>query len=157
MIDQNNKFKKVIGDGRRDELNLALEAIHFGFKALISKPDKRLAEIGYSRIHHRVLYFIGRHANCSVNELLKVMDVSKQYLNRPLRQLADDGYVLVKIDRKDRRVRRIKLSAQGEKLEFELSNEQRLRFETVFEVAGPQAEAGWRKVMQLMASSADTK
>jgi DNA-binding MarR family transcriptional regulator len=157
MVDQNNKFKKVIGDGRRDELNLALEAIHFGFKALISKPDEQLAEIGYSRIHHRVLYFIGRHANCSVNELLKVMDVSKQYLNRPLRQLTDDGYVRVKIDSKDRRVRRIKLSGQGEKLEFELSNDQRLRFEAVFEVVGPQAEAGWRKVMQLMASSADTK
>lgn len=138
---------------RNDELNLALEAIHFGYRALIARPDERLAEISYSRVHHRVLYFIARNEGCSVNQLLALMGVSKQYLNRPLRQLTEDAYVLVNVDERDKRVKRIKLSKAGAGLEFELSNDQRKRFERVFQEAGPQAEAGWRKVMSLLVAS----
>jgi len=156
MIDLKNKNRKYSGSRNRNlELNQALEAIHFGFKTLISKPDERLAEIAYSRVHHRILYFIARNSECSVNELLEVMGVSKQYLNRPLRQLTEDGYVDVKQDSQDKRVKRIKLSKQGIKLEFELTEDQRKRFEKVFKSAGPQAEAGWRKVMQLLIESAE--
>lgn len=152
MIDLN---KKLPEQSRTDELNDALEAIHFGFRALIAKPDARLAEIAFSRVHHRILYFIARYPECSVNELLDVMGVSKQYLNRPLRQLTEATYVDVSVDSHDKRVKRIKLSEAGIKLEFELSEDQRRRFEKVFKQAGPHAEAGWRKVMALMVLSDD--
>jgi len=140
---------------RKDELNLALEAIHFGYRALTAKPDERLAEMAYSRVHHRVLYFIARHPQSSINELLDVMGVSKQYLNRPLRQLTEDGYVEVRADTIDKRVKRVSLTEKGLKLEAELSGDQRKRFEKVFKQAGPQSEAGWRKVMSLLADSAN--
>ncbi len=146
MIDQNN-------NKRENELNQALEAIHFGFKALIARPDERLAEITYSRVHHRILYFIARNPECSINELLGVMGVSKQYLNRPLRQLTEDGYVRVRADQADKRVKRVSLSKKGLKLENELSGDQRERFEKVFKQAGADAEAGWRTVMALLVAS----
>ena len=147
MIDQNS-------NKRIKELNQALEAIHFGFRALIAKPDERLAEIACSRVHHRILYFIARYPQCSINELLDVMGVSKQYLNRPLRKLTEDGYVSVNADAADKRVKRVSLSEKGELLETELSGDQRARFEKVFEQAGSSAEAGWRKVMALLVGSA---
>jgi len=150
MIDQNKKHTRK---HRSEELNQALEAVHFGYRTLIARPDERLAEIGYSRVHHRILYFIARNEGCRINELLEVMGVSKQYLNRPLRQLTEDGYVDVLADEHDRRVRRVRLSQQGASLECELSDDQRLRFEKVFQEAGPGAEAGWRKVMQLLIES----
>jgi len=150
MVDQKNKMKNI---SRDDRLNQALEAVHFGYRALIAYPDERLKEIGYSRVHHRVLYFIARNEACSVNELLDVMGVSKQYLNRPLRKLAEDAYVEFGIDESDKRVKRIKLTQQGAELESELSGDQRKRFEKVFEKAGPEAEAGWREVMQLLVES----
>jgi len=78
-----------------------------------------------------------------VSELLEVMGVSKQYLNRPLRQLTEQGYVDVGHDDKDRRIKRIKLSKTGEKLEIEHSGDQRKRFEKVFKNSGHRAEAGW--------------
>lgn len=143
-----------MANNRDAELNLALEAIHFGYRALIARPDERLAEISYSRVHHRVLYFIARNEGCSVNQLLALMGVSKQYLNRPLRQLTEDAYVEVNVDEHDKRVKRIKLSKAGARLEFELSDDQRQRFDSVFNEAGTQAEAGWRKVMGLLAASA---
>ena len=135
---------------RQDELNQALESMHFGFRAMIYKPDERLAQLGLSRIHHRLLYFIGRNPGCSVNELLQIMRISKQYLNRPLRQMIDRGYITQSADEDDRRIKRLQLSADGNELEFELTEVQRRRFADIFKQAGPTAEKHWREVMKLL-------
>ena len=135
---------------RQDELNLALESMHFGFRAMTYKPDQRLAQLGLARIHHRLLYFVARHPACSINELLQIMRITKQYLNRPLRQMIDRGYIRQKTDPVDRRVRRLELTAKGRKLEHELTEVQRERFAEIFRQAGPVAEKHWRDVMALL-------
>ena len=135
---------------RQQELNQALESMHFGFRAMIYQPDQRLAKLGLARIHHRLLYFIGRNPDCSINELLQIMRITKQYLHKPLKKLLDLGYVKQKTDVADRRIRRLQLSAKGRKLEFELSEVQRRRFAHIFKQAGPAAEKHWRQVMALL-------
>jgi DNA-binding MarR family transcriptional regulator len=140
---------------RQDELNLALESMHFGFRAMTYKPDQRLAELGLARVHHRLLYFVARQPGCSINELLGTMRISKQYLNRPLRQMIDLGYIAQRTDSSDRRVRRLTLSARGKKLEYELTEVQRRRFAEIFKQTGPTAEKHWRQVMALLSEQID--
>lgn len=135
---------------REDELNQALEAMHFGFRAMTYQPDQRLAELGLTRIHHRILYFIARNPDCSVNELLAIMRVSKQYLHRPLKKLVALNYVRQQTDASDGRIRRLSLSAAGSKLEHELSEVQRKRFAEIFSQTGPAAEKHWHRVMALL-------
>ena len=135
---------------RQDELNLALESMHFGFRAMTQKPDQRLAELGLGRVHHRLLYFVARNPGCSINELLQIMRVTKPYLNRPLRQLLDLGYLEQHTDLRDRRIRRLRPSATGKKLERELTDVQRRRFADIFRRVGPRAEQHWREVMALL-------
>lgn len=142
---------------REQQLNAALEAIYFGFRALTARPDARLAGLGYSRVHHRILFFVARNPGCSVNELLGLMRISKQYLHRPLRRLVADGLIDVTADSLDRRVKRLALSRKGRRLEQALSGDQREQFQKVFEQAGPRAEAGWRKVMALLAAQEEEK
>ncbi len=122
----------------------------FGFRAMTYHPDRRLAELGLSRVHHRLLYFIARYPDCSINELLGIMRISKQYLHQPLKKLVALGYVKQRGDRNDRRVRRLRLSARGSRLEFELTDVQRRRFADIFKRAGPAAEKNWREVMALL-------
>lgn len=148
MVDVNNAR-------RERELDAALEAIYFGFRALTASPDARLAGLGYSRVHHRILFFIGRNPDCSINELLGVMGVTKQYLHGPLRRIIQDDYVRAVVDPADRRVKRLRLTKSGAALERQLSGGQRDDFARVFAKAGAQAEAGWRKVMRLLAESVD--
>ncbi len=136
--------------GEKQRLNLALEALYFGFRAITARPDERLKKLDYSRVHHRILYFVGRNPGCSINELLRIMRVSKQYLNRPLRQLVVDGYIQSKRDAEDRRIKRLRLTEKGQRLEEKLTGEQRKQLAEAFEKAGPGAEAGWRKVMELL-------
>jgi len=136
---------------RQSELNRALEAMHFGFRAMTHNPDQRLAQLGLSRIHHRLLYFIGRNPDCSINELLGIMQITKQYLHRPLKKLIEAKYVIQKTDREDRRIKRLRLSARGKKLEFELTEVQRKRFAEIFSRTGASAEKNWHAVMALLA------
>ena len=135
---------------REQELNLALESMHFGFRAMTYKPDQRLAELGLARIHHRLLYFLARHPGCSVNELLQIMRISKQYLHKPLKKMISLGYVSQQADSEDRRIKRIQLSGKGRRLEYELTGAQRQRFAEIFKQTGPTAEKHWRQVMDLL-------
>jgi DNA-binding MarR family transcriptional regulator len=135
---------------RDQELNQALESMHFGFRAMTYQPDQRLAQLGLARIHHRLLYFIARHPDCSVSQLLQIMRISKQYLHKPLKKMIDLGYIRQRADRDDRRIRRLGLTAKGKKLEFELTEVQRRRFAAIFKQAGPAAESHWRRVMALL-------
>ena len=135
---------------REQELNLALESMHFGFRAMIYKPDQRLAELGLARIHHRLLYFLARHPDCSINQLLLVMRISKQYLHKPLKKMISQGYASQQADTEDRRIKRIQLTAKGKQLEYELTEAQRQRFAEIFKQTGPTAEKHWRQVMALL-------
>lgn len=135
---------------REQELNQALESMHFGFRAMVYQPDQRLKQLGLTRIHHRLLYFIARHSECSINELLQIMQVSKQYLHKPLKKMIDLGYVRQTADRVDRRMKRLCLTSKGKKLEFQLTEVQRQRFARIFKQVGPVAEKHWRQVMALL-------
>lgn len=136
---------------REDELNQALEALFHGFNALVARPDAMLAEQGLSRVHHRILYFVGRNPGLSVNELLGILGVSKQSLNAPMRQLGELGYVQAQPDAQDRRIKRLSLTESGQALEARLSGDQRTRLARVFEQLGTPDEQAWRRVMNGLA------
>lgn len=141
MIDQNNQAA----------LNEALELFHFAFRAFTTGPDAILAEQGLQRVHHRILYFVGRNPAISVNALLRILGVSKQALNGPLRTLQESGLIAATQDQQDRRVKRLTLSPTGIELESRLSESQRCLMAGVFAQAGGQAEQQWRGIMAQLA------
>ena len=79
----------MVDQDRQKELNQALELFHFAFRAFTKEPDVMLERYGLQRVHHRILYFVGRNEGLSVNELLQILCVSKQALNAPLRMLKE--------------------------------------------------------------------
>lgn len=141
MIDQNNQAA----------LNEALELFHFAFRAFTTGPDAILAEHGLQRVHHRILYFVGRNPALSVNALLRILGVSKQALNGPLRTLQESGLIAAMQDQHDRRIKRLTLSQSGMELESRLSESQRQLMAGVFQQAGVQAEQQWRAIMAQLA------
>lgn len=135
-------------------LREAIENFFFAYRAFTSLPDQVLAEQGLGRVHHRILYFVGRDPGCSVNELLHTLGVSKQALNPPLRELVERGLVGMTPAEHDRRIRRLRLTATGETLERQLSASQMQLLRQGFGLAGAGAEAGWRAVMACLSQAA---
>ena len=68
-----------------DQLRKGVEAMFFAYRGFTSDPDKILLEKDYGRAHHRALHFINRMQGTTVNNLLAILGVTKQSLNRVLR------------------------------------------------------------------------
>jgi DNA-binding MarR family transcriptional regulator len=130
-----------------DDLHVAIEQFYFAYRGFTDRPDRILERRGLGRVHHRILYFIGRRPEVSVRGLLDLLAVSKQALNAPLRQLIEMGLVGVEAGVQDRRVKNLRLTPQGARLEAELTEAQTRHLRAAFDRAGAEAQAGWSAVM----------
>ena len=133
-----------------EQLRQGIELLFFAYRDSTGDPDAVLAERGYGRAHHRAIHFIKRRPGITIAGLLDILGVTKQSLNRVLRQLVADGLVLSTTGITDRRQRHLRLSAEGEELERQLSEPQRARLRRAFSEAGPEAVAGFREVLARM-------
>ena len=131
-----------------DQLLQGIELLFFAYRGFTSDPDLILENYTYGRAHHRAIHFIQRRPGTTVNSLLEILGVTKQSLNRVLRQLIEDCLVESKVGEKDRRERHLFLTKSGKDLESELSFAQRKRLRTAYKEAGPDAVQGFRKVLE---------
>lgn len=133
-----------------ENLRKGIEAMFFAYRGFTSDPDRILDGMDYGRAHHRAVHFINRSPGLSVGNLLDILGVTKQSLNRVLRSLFDDGLVEARVGKTDRRERRLFLTEKGAALERNLSDAQRARMRAAYRAAGPAAVAGFRTVLEAM-------
>lgn len=133
-----------------DQLRKGIEAMFFAYRGFTADPDRILDGMDYGRAHHRALHFIHRSPGTTVNNLLNILGVTKQSLNRVLRGLIDDGLVESRVGRVDKRERHLFLSEKGAELERALSDAQRARMRAAYRAVGPQAVQGFRQVLEAM-------
>ncbi len=138
----------MIKESREQQLREAIELFFFSYRAFTHGPDEILAKRGLGRVHHRILYFVGRQPGLSVNDLLRVLQISKQALNPPLRQLLSMELVRNEQSKADRRVRELRLTPSGKRLEARLTGTQILQLENVFQDQGKKSEKAWKQIMQ---------
>lgn len=133
-----------------EQLRQGIEAMFFAYRGFTADPDRILAGMAYGRAHHRAIHFINRAPGTTVNNLLVLLGVTKQSLNRVLRTLIEDGLVESRVGQTDKRERHLYLTEDGEALERKLSDAQRARMRAAYRAAGPQAVAGFRQVLEAM-------
>jgi DNA-binding MarR family transcriptional regulator len=133
-----------------EQLRKGIEAMFFAYRGFTADPDRILAKMAYGRAHHRAIHFINRTPGTTVNNLLSILGVTKQSLNRVLRTLIEDGLVESKVGTRDRRERHLFLTDEGRTLEQKLSDAQRARMRAAFRTAGPDAVTGFRTVLEAM-------
>ena len=133
-----------------EQLRKGIEAMFFAYRGFTADPDRILATRGYGRAHHRAIHFIHRSPGTTVNNLMSILGVTKQSLNRVLRTLIADGLVLSKVGTRDKRERHLTLTEDGAALERALSDAQRDRMRAAYRAAGPAAVAGFRQVLEAM-------
>ena len=133
-----------------EQLRQGIEAMFFAYRGFTADPDRILSDKGYGRAHHRAVHFINRAPGTTVNNLLAILGVTKQSLNRVLRTLIEDGLVESRVGTLDKRERHLYLTDAGQELEAQLSDAQRARMRAAYREAGPEAVAGFRQVLEAM-------
>jgi DNA-binding MarR family transcriptional regulator len=132
---------------REAELRQGIELLFFAYRDFTAGPDHMLERYGFGRAHHRVIHFVGRHPHMNVTELLGILRITKQSLNRVLSQLVRQGFIRQTPGDRDRRQRLLELTDKGVALERDLSENQRQLVARAYREAGPDAVEGFRKVM----------
>src|SRR6266853_5654038 len=132
---------------REEAVRQAIELLFFAYRDFTAEPDAILAQYGFGRAHHRVIHFVGRHPQMTVGELLDILRITKQSLNRVLGQLLRQGFIVQHRGVEDRRQRLLELTDSGRELERRLSELQRARVAAAYKKAGAPAVEGFRKVL----------
>lgn len=104
-----------------------IELFFFAYRDFVGDPDRILSEYGFGRAHHRVLHFVARQPGLSVADLLDILKITKQSLNRVLKELIDRGFVLQRPGRSDRRQRLLHATESGRELALRLARLQTRR------------------------------
>ena len=82
---------------QREEDGEALDLVElffFAYRDFVGDADRLLENYGFGRAHHRVLHFVSRRPGLTIAALLDILKITKQSLNRVLKQLLDAGFVL---------------------------------------------------------------
>lgn len=142
---------------REDELRQGIELLFFAYRDFTAEPDAILTEFGFGRAHHRVVHFVGRHPQMTVSELLSILQITKQSLNRVLGHLVKQEFIQQRPGPHDRRQRLLELTDKGRELERRLSEPQRVRIANAYRRAGAPAVEGFRKVMLEIIAAEDDR
>lgn len=140
---------------RDEELRRGLALLLVAHRDLGGDSDDLLEKRGLGRAHMRALYFIGQCPGTPVSGLLRLLRITKQSLSRVLNDLVDQGYVRSEPGQQDRRQRLLWLTQAGTQLEQQLFATVRTRIVNAYRAAGPEAVAGFWKVLLALVDSND--
>jgi DNA-binding MarR family transcriptional regulator len=110
-----------------------VELFFFAYRDFVGDADRLLEKYGFGRAHHRLLHFVHRRPGLAIAELLDILKITKQSLNRVLKQLLDAGFVEARAGAADRRQRLLYPTSKGARLARELAALQSARFRRVLE------------------------
>ena len=110
-----------------DQLKDLIEKLFISYRETFSDSKKILDKYSIGLAHHRVIHLLSMYKGISISELLKRLKVTKQSLNRVLKDLIKIEMIIFKKNSKDTRVKHIFLNEKGEKIFNEIFSTQKKR------------------------------
>ena len=102
------------------QLKEIIEKLFMGYRESFADAKKTLSKYSLGIAHHKVLHLVSIYEWISISELLKKLKVTKQSLNRVLKDLIKLETLSFKKDKKDTRIKHVFLSDKGEKIFSEI-------------------------------------
>ena len=109
------------------QLKEFIEKISMSYRETFSDAKKVLNKYSIGVAHHKVINLISLYDGITISELLKKLKITKQSLNRVLKDLIRLEVVDFKKDNKDTRLKHVYLNDKGKKLFNEVFNVQKKR------------------------------
>jgi len=110
-----------------DQIKEFIEHIFYAYRETYSDPKKILKKHSFGTAHHRAIHLIERNNGITISGLLKKLKITKQSLNRVIRDLIKNKTIYIKKGEIDSRQRQVFLNEKGKKLFDEIFNEQKKR------------------------------
>ena len=109
------------------QLKQLIEKLFTSYRESFSDAKKTLNKYSIGIAHHKVLHLLSMYKGITISDLLKKLKVTKQSLNRVLKDLIKLDVVFFEKDQQDTRVKHIFLNEKGEKIFDEIFSIQKKR------------------------------
>ena len=109
------------------QLKELIEKLFTCYKETFADAKKTLNKYAIGIAHHKVLHLVSMYEGITISELLKKLKITKQSLNRVLKDLIKLETIVFKKDQNDTRVKHVYLSDKGEKIFKEIFLRQKKR------------------------------
>ena len=110
-----------------DELKKFIEKLFLGYRESFEDPKKVLNKYSIGIAHHKVLHLLSIYKGITITSLLKKLKITKQSLNRVLKDLIKLNAISFEKNKKDTRLKHIYLSNKGEEIFNEIFSIQKKR------------------------------
>jgi len=110
-----------------DQLKELIERLFVGYRETFSDSKKILEKYSIGLAHQKVIHLLSMYEGISISELLKKLKITKQSLNRVLKDLITLEIINFQKDEQDTRVKHIFLNEKGKKVFDEIFNLQKKR------------------------------
>ena len=110
-----------------DQLKDLIEKLFIAYRDTFADPKKILDKHSIGIAHHKVIHLLSMYEGISISELLHKLKVTKQSLNRVLKDLTKLEVIRFEKDEKDTRVKHVYLDEKGKKLFKEIFEIQKKR------------------------------
>ena len=110
-----------------DQLKEFIEKLFIGYRESFSDAKKTLEKYSLGIAHHKVIHLLSIYKGITISELLKKLKVTKQSLNRVLKDLIKLNFISFKKDEKDTRLKHVFLNEKGKKVFNEIFLSQKKR------------------------------
>ena len=109
------------------QLKEFIEKISMSYRETFSDAKKILDKYSIGIAHHKVINLISLYDGITISELLKKLKITKQSLNRVLKDLIKMEVIDFKKNKKDTRLKHVHLNEKGVNLFNEIFNVQKKR------------------------------
>ena len=130
-----------------DQLKEFIEKISMSYRETFSDAKKVLDKYSIGVAHHKVINLISLYNGITISELLKKLKITKQSLNRVLKDLINIGVVDFKRGKKDTRLKHVYLNDKGTKLFNEVFDIQKKRIYNALLTSSAKEVINFNKVL----------
>ena len=109
------------------QLKELIEKLFLGYRETFSDSKKILDKYSIGLAHNRVIHLISIYEGISISELMKKLKITKQSLNRVLKDLVKLDAITFKKDELDTRIKHVYLNEKGKKIFNEIFGMQKKR------------------------------
>ena len=110
-----------------EQLKNLIEKLFLGYREVFSDSKKILNKYSIGLAHNKVIHLLSMYEGISISELLRRLKVTKQSLNRVLKDLIELEVIEFKKDERDTRIKHIFLNEKGKNISNEIFQIQKKR------------------------------
>ena len=115
-----------------EQLKDLIEKLFIVYRDTFADPKKILNKYSIGTAHHKVIHLVSTYQGISISELLRKLKITKQSLNRVLKDLTKIEVIKFEKDEQDTRIKHVYLNDKGKNISYEIFQTQKKGFTMLY-------------------------